>query len=307
MTDDTKTETCMLRLFGADPAALAEAVGRFAPQWRASAEWCSRGSETLLALHADDPSGLKKAAQSLRTSFSAELYGEGDTTLSAAVVDTLERCDRLLVCSDSAAGALLETRLENVPGADKVFDFGALSYAHPQTFSQIEKRARARLHLSATETPDPLRLALARAQSARKLIGAELAAGCAERESDTVLVLSTKKGCWVRTVRPDDSPALWLLDIIRRAAAGLPQAKGTGFLPARKATKPNASPAETPPPKPRKHPLRRVVSVLVVVALAVFAAAWYWTNGQLTALPDQLRTLSFFSASSLPHSGASLL
>lgn len=307
MSDDTKTETCMLRLFGADPAALAEAVGRLAPQWRASAEWRSRGAETLLALCADTPNGLKHSMQSLRTSFFAEFYGKGDTTLSAAVVETLERCGKLLVCSDPAAGALLEARLENVSGADKVFDFGALSYAHPQTFSRIEKRARVRLHLSAKETPDPLRLALARAQATQRIVGAELAAGCAEREQDKVLILSTKKGCWLRTVRADDSPALWLLDIIRRAAAGLPQAKGTGFLPARKVTKPDSTPAETPPQKSRKHPLRRVLSVLVVVALAVFAAAWYWTDGHLVALPDQLRTLSFFSASSLPHSGATIL
>ncbi len=309
MPDDTKTESCMLRLFGADPAALAEAVGRFAPQWKATAEWRSRGNETLLALHASDPAGLKKAAHSLHTSFPAELYGEGETSLAAAVVETLERCDRLLVCSDASAGALLDARLENVPGAEKVFDFGTLSYAHPQTGPQIEKRARAKLHLPAGETPDPLRLALARAQATRRIVGAELAAGCAEREQDKVLILCTKKGCWLRTVRADDSPALWLMDMIRRAAAGLPQAKGTGFLPARKTASPNPSPSE-PPPKPsksRKHWLRRVLVLLLLVLLAAFAAAWYWTNGQLTALPEQLRAFGLFGTSGTPHSGARLL
>lgn len=162
------------------------------------------------------PSGLKKARESLRTSFPAELYGEGNSGLAAAVVETLERCDRLLVCSDPAAGAFLETRLETVPGAEKVFDFGTLSYAHPRTGPQIEKRALARLHLPAGCAPDPLRLALARAQSARKIVGAELAAGCAEREHDRVLILSTRRGCWLRTVREEDIPALWLLDMIRR-------------------------------------------------------------------------------------------
>ncbi len=307
MSDDTRIETCMLRLFGADPSALAETVERLSPQWKASAEWRSRGAETLLALRADTPNGLKHALRSLRTSFSAEFYGEGDTTLSSAVVETLERYDKILVCSDPAAGALLEARLENVSGADKVFDFGALSYAHPQTFSRIEKRARVRLHLSADETPDPLRLALARAQSARKLIGADLTAGCTKRENNTILVLSTRKGCWVRTIRSDESPALWLLDMIRRAAAGLPQSKGTGFLPARKIKKPDFTPTDASSSKPQRHPLRRVLSVLVVLVLAMFAAAWYWTDGHLVTLPDQLRTLSFFSASSLPHSGATML
>lgn len=306
MTDKTKTESCMLRLFGADPAALAEAVGRFPPQWRASAEWRSKGGETLLALRADSPAGLKKALHSLRTDFPAELYGEGETTLAAAVVRTLEQCDRLLVCCDAAAGSLLDSRLEAVPGAEKVFDFGGLSYSHPQTGRLIEKRAAARLHRNdGSSADDLLRLTLARAQAARKVVGAELSAGCAEREHEKVLVLSTRKGCWLRTVRNEDAPALWLLDMIRRAAAGLPQAKGTGFLPAHgRASSPEAVSGSS---SPSRHRLRNFLLVLVLLLLALSAVAWYWTNGQLTALPEQLRALDLFGASHLPHSGAALL
>ena len=124
--------SCVLRLFGAPQGQLAGAVGQFAPQWKTQAQWKSRGGETLLALQAASPSGLKKAAQSLQAQFEADLYGAGDTSLAAAVVNALETHDRLLVCSDAAAGALLEARLETVPGAEKVFDFGALSYAHPK-------------------------------------------------------------------------------------------------------------------------------------------------------------------------------
>ena len=65
----------MLRLYGAPQGRLAAAVARFAPQWRAEAQWKCRGAETLLAVHADTPSGLKKAAQSLRSSFGADVYG----------------------------------------------------------------------------------------------------------------------------------------------------------------------------------------------------------------------------------------
>lgn len=133
--------SCVLRLFGAPQGQLAGAVGQFAPQWKTQAQWKSRGGETLLALQAASPSGLKKAAQSLQAQFEADLYGAGDTSLAAAVVNALETHDRLLVCSDAAAGALLEARLETVPGAEKVFDFGALSYAHPKAGPQIEKRA----------------------------------------------------------------------------------------------------------------------------------------------------------------------
>lgn len=152
----------MLRLYGAPQGRLAAAVALFAPQWRAEAQWKSRGAETLLAVHADTPTGLKKAAQSLRSSFGADVYGAGDTSLAAAAVQALEAHDRLLACGDAAAGALLESRLEKVPGAEKVYDFGTMSYADAKVGPQIEKRARARLG-GEGDKPDPVRLALARA------------------------------------------------------------------------------------------------------------------------------------------------
>ena len=67
----------MLRLFGAQSTAVGKTVENFPPQWRAAAQWKSRGAETLVALQAQSPSGLKKAAQALRQAFSADL-GRGD-------------------------------------------------------------------------------------------------------------------------------------------------------------------------------------------------------------------------------------
>ena len=303
--------SCVLRLFGAPQGQLAGAVGQFAPQWKTQAQWKSRGGETLLALQAASPSGLKKAAQSLQAQFEADLYGAGDTSLAAAVVNALETHDRLLVCSDAAAGALLEARLETVPGAEKVFDFGALSYAHPKAGPQIEKRARARFK---AEEPDAVRLALARAQAARRVVGSELAAGCAERGSEKVLVLSSKKGCWLRTVPSSDNAALWLLDMIRRAASGLPQAAGTIWQKYGKAIPADALTAQRLPDKPepdaptaaprKRHRVRNALIFLLILALAAFAAAWYYTGGDLAALPQQLQSLG---ADSLPHAGAKLI
>ena len=283
MAEETR---CVLRLFGAPQGRLRDAVAQLAPQWKAEAQWKSRGAETLLAVHADTPSGLKKAAQSLRSSFGADLYGAGDTSLAAAVVQTLERHDRLLCCGDAAAGALLESRLEKVPGAEKVYDFGTMSYASAKTGPQIEKRTHAGLKNGETAT-DPVRLAVARAQAARRIVGTELAVSCAGRERDHVLVLSSKKGCWLRTVSNEDNPGLWLLDMIRRAAAGLPQAEGTGFLPTGQA--PLA--AAKPQPKKKKHPFRVFLAVLVFLLLAGFGAVWYLTGRDLAALPQRLKAL----------------
>ena len=47
-----------------------------------------------------------------------------------------------------------------------------------------------------------------------------------------------------------------------------------------------------------------VIINLLILALAAFAAAWYYTGGDLAALPQQLQSLG---ADSLPHSGAKLI
>ena len=278
---EQESAACVLRLFGASSTAVEQTVENFPPQWQADVRWKSRGAETLVALQAKTPSGLKKAQKALRERFTADLYGAGQTTLPAAVVDALEGHDKLLISADAAAGALLEARLETVAGAEKVYDFGALSYAHARTGPLIEKRARARLP---KDCADPVRLALARVQAARRIVGADLSVGCAEGEGDCVLVLSSKKGCWMRTVPAGENAALWLLDLIRRAAAGVPQAEGTGFLPARKAAKKNAKPG----PEPKRHPLRRVCAVLAVILLLAAlcaAGAWWYLGGDVNTLP----------------------
>lgn len=296
---------CILRLFGAKPAELAEAVRRFSPQWQADAQWQCRGGEILLALRAKSPSCLRRAAQSLRTALPAALYGAGATTLSAATVEALEHHDRLLVCGDAAAGALLETRLEPVPGAERVFDFGALSYAEPKAEARIVRRAAAKLHTSDAQTENPIRVALARAQAARRVVGAELAVGCAEQGSDRVLVLNSKKGSWLRTVSLQDNPGLWLLDMVRRAASGLPQAAGTGFLPASRRLAADPTAAALPAaPKRRGRFFARTAAVMAVLCAAAFSAAWYFTGGHLDTLPELLESLD---PASLPHPGAKLV
>ena len=304
---EEKTQTtCVLRLFGAPLWAVQQAV----QQTGLAAQCRSRGAETLAALQAETPAALSKARKTLADRFAAELYGEGEMTLVHAAVQALETHRRLLVCCDADAGTLLEARLETVPGAEKVFDFGALSYADAKTREKLSAR-------TCRVKGGPIPAKLARVQAAQRFVGADLAAGCVERAEDTVLFLGSRRGCWVRTVANTDAPALWLLDMIRRAASGLPQAAGTSWqkygrvVPADVLTaqslpdKPEETASAAPAKPPRKrHRVRNALIFLLVLTLAAFAAAWYYTGGDLTALPQRLQSLG---ADSLPHAGAKLI
>ena len=301
---EEKTQTtCVLRLFGAPLWTVQQA----AQQADIAARCRARGAEVLAALQAETPAGLEKARKALNGRFGAELYGEGEMTLVHAAVQALETHRRLLVCCDADAGTLLEARLETVPGAEKVFDFGALSYAD----AKIREKLSAR---TCRVKGGPIPAKLARVQAAQRFVGADLAAGCVERAEDTVLFLGSRRGCWVRTVANTDAPALWLLDMIRRAASGLPQAAGTSWQKYGRAVPADVLTAQTLPDKPentapakpprKRHRVRNALIFLLVLTLAAFAAAWYYTGGDLTALPQRLQSLG---ADSLPHAGAKLI
>ena len=301
---EEKTQTtCVLRLFGAPLWTVQQA----AQQADIAARCRGRGAEVLAALQAETPARLEKARKALNGRFAAELYGEGEMTLVHATVQALETHRRLLVCCDADAGTLLEARLETVPGAEKVFDFGALSYAD----AKIREKLSAR---TCRVKGGPIPAKLARVQAAQRFVGADFAAGCVERAEDTVLFLGSRRGCWVRTVANTDAPALWLLDMIRRAASGLPQAAGTSWQKYGRAVPADVLTAQTLPDKPentapakpprKRHRVRNALIFLLVLALAAFAAAWYYTGGDLTALPQRLQSLG---ADSLPHAGAKLI
>lgn len=301
---EEKTQTtCVLRLFGAPLWTVQQA----AQQADIAARCRGRGAEVLAALQAETPARLEKARKALNGRFAAELYGEGEMTLVHATVQALETHRRLLVCCDADAGTLLEARLETVPGAEKVFDFGALSYAD----AKIREKLSAK---TCRVKGGPIPTKLARVQAAQRFVGADLAAGCVERAEDTVLFLGSRRGCWVRTVANTDAPALWLLDMIRRAASGLPQAAGTSWQKYGRAVPADVLTVQTLPDKPentapakpphKRHRVRNALIFLLVLTLAAFVAAWYYTGGDLTALPQRLQSLG---ADSLPHAGAKLI
>lgn len=231
------------------------------------------GQRCLRPCRPKTPAGLEKARKALNGRFAAELYGEGEMTLVHAAVQALETHHRLLVCCDADAGTLLEARMETVAGAEKVFDFGAMSYA--------DAKVREKLSAKVCRVKGgPVPAKLTRVRAAQRLVGADFAAGCLERAEDTVLFLGGRKGCWVRTVANADTPALWLLDMIRRAASGLPQAAGTIWQKYGRAIPADALTAQRLPDKPepdaptaaprKRHRVRNALIFLLILALAAF-------------------------------------
>ena len=273
---EEKTQTtCVLRLFGAPLWTVQQA----AQQADIAARCRGRGAEVLAALQAETPARLEKARKALNGRFAAELYGEGEMTLVHATVQALETHRRLLVCWDADA--------------------------------KIREKLSAK---TCRVKGGPIPAKLARVQAAQRFVGADLAAGCVERAEDTVLFLGSRRGCWVRTVANTDAPALWLLDMIRRAASGLPQAAGTSWQKYGRAVPADVLTVQTLPDKPentapakpphKRHRVRNALIFLLVLTLAAFVAAWYYTGGDLTALPQRLQSLG---ADSLPHAGAKLI
>ena len=109
--EENRPAGCVLRLFGVPEQTVQKAVETLPDTWQGTVHCRTRGAETLVALQSSTPQQLHRAVQQLRTSLAPALYGEGEQTLAAAAVQALEQHRKLLVCSDAAAGALLETRL----------------------------------------------------------------------------------------------------------------------------------------------------------------------------------------------------
>ena len=304
---DAANESRVLRFFGVQESEVCRTASGLAGRYGLTqVESRSQGAETLLALTAPAQT-LHKAEERLRRTFRAGLYGMGEQTLADCTAQALVKNDRLLACGDPLALDLLAPRLEGRAGIDQVFDFGAGSCKDPDTCARIEALAAQKAKGRADNPADNL---LRRLRAVLRVTRADLAAGALEVEGRTLVAVAGRKGSWLYLAGPSDNPALWLLDLIRRAADGSPQAPEVRFVRRGRKAGLRVDPAqagEEPvlPAARRRWPVRLAL-VLGVVALAGLAAALRFTDGNLAALPGMVQ--SMLEGSQLPaHSGAALL
>lgn len=301
-------ESWVFRFFGVEEREVCRAadgmIGRYG---LAQAESRSQGAETLLALTAPAPA-LRRARGLLRRTFRAGLYGTGDSSLAVCTARALVVHDKLLACADSLALSLLAPRLDGLAGMDKVFDFGAGSCADPDTMARMEAQAA---RFRGDGPCGPVWEQLCRLRAVLQVTRSDLAAGALSMGDKTLVAAAGHKGCWLYLVGPEENAALWLLDMLRRAASGSAQAAGVQYIrhgarPQEGADLPDDTPAEAPAlPRRRRWP-GRVALLLAALAAVALAAAWRVTGGDLAALPEVLRALT--EGSQLPaHSGAALL
>ena len=325
------SESRVLRFFGVEEEQVRQAASALAGRCAlAGIETRAQGAETLLALTAS-PAALRKAEDLLGRTFRAGLYGAGEQTLADCAARALVKHDLLLACADALALDLLAPRLEGKPGIDACFDFGAGSCADPAALAKIEAGAR---RCKGNSPSDPVWDELCRLRAALRVTHADFAAGAIPLQDGTLTAVAGRRGSWTRHVPAGDNPALWLLDMIRRAVAGSPQAQGVSFTlhgerPARSGPQPAlqlpAAPSaaaleaalasgqedDVPLPAAAMLPRRsrwpaRLAFVLVVLAAVGLAAAFHLTDGDLAALPEVLRSLP--GGPGVPaHSGATLL
>ena len=203
---------------------------------------------------------------------------------------------------------LLSPRLEGREGADRVFDFGAGSCNDPDTCARMDAlAARGRKK----QPEDPVRNHLRRLRAALRVTRADLAAGALSWEGRTLVAVAGKKGSWLYWASPEDNPALWMLDIIRRAADGSPQAPEVCLIrrgrriPQKVCLPQTGTLQEQPVSAARRWPARLALMLAVAVLIGL-AAALRFTDGNLTALPGLVQEM--LEGNQLPaHSGAALL
>lgn len=298
----------VLRLFGADKAALKPLLAGAQNNNNIQVQCMEQGGEMLILLEAATRSGNATMAvlggwqEQIEKICGDALYGTGDTTLTGAMLDAFASQSKLFVCLDAQTSALAEQKLGGVKGFDAVYDFGAHSHAHPKIGRKIVAGSSF-----AKKYPDQTAQQVAGMMKvAYHYSGADCVLAIVPfSDASHLVMVGDKQGYWVRRLPAGENTMLWAVDMLRRAALGTAQARGS-IRVAYGAKLPEFAVAESiadkpadfiapaqetydapPPPQPaEKAGVGVFLSFMLVVfiALGVIAALYWYTGGDIASL-----------------------
>ena len=278
-------ESVLLRFFAEDRKTCEKAVEEFLQGDKVKMEFKEKNDELLLRM-TSCMDGMAAGRIMLHHCTEQEMdacggfYGENNTTIFEAMTDAMLETDRIFVAADREMGQQLNECMEPVEKAGSVYDFGAYSW---------NSRGNCR-RISAvdSEIEIPMAAAQARVTLACRLTGADWAVTCFHVEDGMTLVVGSEKGCWRYNLHEGQRPVLWAVDIMRRAALGLPQAVGVLWI--KTGTTPEDAPVE--PGVIRARKVKRLLGSLAAVTgivLASWLAANWLTGGNPETLWDMMR------------------
>ena len=280
-----QNESVLLRFFAEDRKNCEKAVEEFLQGDKVKMEFREKNDELLLCMTSRMNS---TAAGRIMLHHCTEremeacggFYGENNTNLFEAMTQALLETDRIFVAADREMGEQLNECMEQVDKAGSVYDFGGYTWDNRGNSRRIGNVA--------SEIAVPMAAAQARVTFACRLTGADWAVTCFHVEDGMTLVVGGERGCWRYNLQEGQRPVLWAVDIMRRAALGLPQAAGVLWI------KTGTTPADMPlePALLRKRRLKRIFGSLAVVAgivLASWLAAGWVTGGSPEILWDLMR------------------
>lgn len=316
MAQELPANVKVLRLFGVAQHEVEKVLRSAGDHSAVQVQTMHKGGETLVVMQGAEHEADAVAAVfnrltlRIKAACGVALYGEGSTTLSDAAIAAIRAQKKLFVCADPDTARLMGQRMEGLDGAQEVYDFGTESVEHESIGKKIEKAAKP--------GTDPVRQAAARIRTAYKLSGADWAvAQVPTGTGESWLMVGDKKGVWLRRIAATEKPALWLLDMLRRAALEQEQAADThwvrygGELPTveqdalhpgwepEKAERPaeqswpvadpeEYEPVEKLPPQAKKRKGWLALFLVLAVAFAAAALLWWYTGGDIASLWNSL-------------------
>ncbi|MEG0769698.1 MAG: hypothetical protein RSG59_07210 [Ruthenibacterium sp.] len=238
----------------------------------------------------------ENAAGQFEAAMGDSVYGRGKAPIGAVVVAEMEQDETTLVAADDATGLLLETELQPIKNADKVFDFGQNSFRNARMADKIADAAL----MDDEESDDPIQLSADRSFAARKCTKSDFGVCIVDVEGGKMVCSAVTYGkmVYVRCIRPapdaGKAAAMTALDMIRRLTLGMPIPYARAFKAGqeidwnepmqqkgRKSSSGKSGGSKSSSGKSgtgKKKSLAVPIVLLVLVAIALCGAIWYVVN-----------------------------